>query len=193
MTSPFCRNDPRTAKRHSEGQRRTATAIAVRRRYTVDVRFKAAQVRLFNFVSSGSLTSASAGAYAAGLGKVAWSQIPDGVLPAVVSVEVDVLEPAIAPGAVVVPVRWQVRGQARPPVLAADLSLVSVTKDSTVLILAGTFRLPPLPPGSGPGDWAGLHAAAVASAGSLLANVADALASPVVPSQPLSELAVGRS
>jgi hypothetical protein len=183
MTSPFCRNDPRTAKRHSQAQRRTTTAIAVRRRYTVDVRFKAARIRLFNFVSSGSLTAASAGAYAAGLGKVAWSQTPDGLLPAVIAVEVDVLEPAVESGAVVVPVRWQARGQARPPVLAADLSLFAATKDSTVLILAGTFRLPSLLSGSMPGERVGLHTAAVASADSLLANVADALASPVVPSQ----------
>jgi hypothetical protein len=183
MTSPFCRNDPRTAKRHPEAQRRTTTAIAVRRRYTVDVRFTAARVRLFNFVSSGSLTAASAGAYAAGLGKVAWSQTPDGALPAVIAVEVDVLEPAVASGAVVVPVRWQARGRPVPPVLAADLSLSAATMDTTVLILAGTFRLPALPAGSGPGERVGLHTAAIASADSLLANVADALASPVVPSQ----------
>jgi hypothetical protein len=183
MTSSFCRNDPRTAKRHSEAQRRT-TAIAVRRRYTVDVRFTAARVRLFNFVSSGSLTAASGGAYAAGLGKVAWSQTPDGALPAVIAVEVDVLEPAIASGAVVVPVRWQARGRPLPPVLAADLSLFPATRDTTVLILAGTFRLPSLlRSGSVPGERVGLHTAAVASADSLLANVADALASPVVPSQ----------
>jgi hypothetical protein len=183
MTSPFCRNDPRTAKRHSEVQRRTTTAIAVRRRYTVDVRFTAARVRLFNFVSSGSLTPASADAYAAGLGKVAWSQAPDGAPPAVVAVEVDVLEPAIASGTVFVPVRWQARGQPLPPVLTAELSLFAASTDTTVLILAGTFQLPSLLSGSGPGQRVGLHTAAVASADSLLANVADALASPVVPSQ----------
>jgi hypothetical protein len=182
MPSPFCTNDPRTIKRHSEVMRRTASTIAVRRRYTVDVRFKAALVRLFNFVSAGSLTPASADAYAAGLGTLAWSQAPPGLLPPLVALEVHVLEPVVAYGAVVVPVRWQARGQARlPVVLDADLSLTPAGQDRTVLILAGTFRLPAPPAGSVSSGRVEPHTAAVACADSLLANVADALTSPVVP------------
>jgi|SRR5580698_576677 hypothetical protein len=182
MTSPFCLNDPRTIKRHSEVLRRTSSTIAVRRRHTVDVRFKAARVRLFNFVSAGSLTPASAGAYAAGLETLAWSQTPLGLMPPLVALDIHVLEPVAAYGAVVVPVRWQARGQARlPALLDADLSLTAAGQDSTVLIITGTFRLPTPPPGSPPGGRVEPHTAAVACADSLLASVADALTSPVVP------------
>lgn len=181
MTSPFCRDDPLTTKRHSPVERRTAAAIAVRRKYTVNVRFTAARVRLFNLVSSGSLTPASGRAYAAGIGQLAWSRTPPGRLPPVRAVEVHVLEPVVASGAVVVPLRWETRGRARLPVLEADLSLVTATKDSTVLMLTGTFWLP----GSSAGapDFAATepHTAAVTCADSLLGNVAEALAGPVVP------------
>jgi hypothetical protein len=183
MTSPFCRDDPLTTKLHSPVERRTAAAIAVRRKYTVDVRFKAARVRLFNLVSSGSLTSASAVAYAAGIGQLAWSRTPLGQLPPVRAVEVHVLEPVVALGAVVVPVRWETRGRSRLQVLDADLSLMPATQDATVLVLTGTFRLPASLAGAQTVAATEPHAAAVACADTLLGHVAEALTGPVVPAR----------
>jgi hypothetical protein len=181
MTSPFCRDDPLTAKLHSPVERRTAAAIAVRRKYTVGVRFKAARVRLFNLVSSGSLTPASASAYAAGIGQLAWSRTPLGQLPPVRAVEVHVLEPVVARGAVVVPLRWEARGRAPLQVLDADLSLMAGPQDSTVLVLTGTFRLPGPLADARASAATEPHAAAVTCADTLLGHVAEALTGPVVP------------
>jgi hypothetical protein len=179
MTSPFCRDDRLTTQPVSPVQPGTAAAIPVRRKHTVDVRFKAARVRLFNLVSSGSLTPASASAYAAGIRALAWPRTPPGQLPPVRPVEVHVLEPVVARGAVVVPLRWATRGRARLQILDAVLSLVAGPQDSTVLVLTGTFRLP----GSLAGANAATepHAAAVTCADTLLVHIAEALTGPVVP------------
>src|SRR5580698_4963014 len=82
MTSPFCQDHPRARQRPIAGRDLAPSAVAIRRKYALNVRFKAAQIRLLNFVSGGSLAPASTGAYAAGLSMLGQSQVFHSRLPA---------------------------------------------------------------------------------------------------------------
>jgi hypothetical protein len=183
MTSPFCHDEPLVRKRPVSFSQRAPEAVAVRRKYVLNVRFRAAQVRLLNFVSAGALAPASSGAYAAGLSVLAEPRAFHSRLPAAAAVKVQAMEPIATDGVVILPLRWEASGQAiQPlPVLDADLSLIAAPGGTTLLVLNGTFRLPEGRAAPFPGLAARPQVAAVACADSLLAHVAGALTGPIAP------------
>jgi hypothetical protein len=148
----------------------------------LDLSLPAAAARLANLARGGPLTRASEAAYGDGLtGLVRVG--PLGAAPGMSKlVEVDFLEVVTCGESAVLALRWQATGPGGGlfPALDADMSLTPAGEHSTRLSLAGVYR-PPLA-GLGAGlDRAVFHKVADATARSLLARVADALARPQEP------------
>ena len=141
-----------------------------------DVRFVAARVRLVNLIRAGWLTPVSVAAWARGLAALPRFWMPRDTSPALARVHL--LAPAAGAGIVTLPLRWETAGPVR--VLNAGLTLMLVGPVQTVLRLDGVIRLPPTAAGHIRSKGGLVHRAAAACAGLLLADVADALASPAL-------------
>lgn len=148
----------------------------------LDLSFGAAAARLADVARGGLLTRVSQGAY--GDGFTGLAQVgPLGAAPGVSKlVEVNFLDVAVSGESAVLVLRWQATGPGGRlfPALDADLTLTPTGEYATRLSLAGAYRPPLGPVGTGL-DKAIFHKAAQATVHSLLARVADALTRPPDP------------
>ena len=148
----------------------------------LDLSFPAAAARLANLARGGSLSRASEAAYGDGLiGLVRVG--PLGAAPDMPKlVEVHFLEMVTRGESAVLALRWEATGPGGRlfPALDADISLTPAAEHATRLSLAGVYRPPLAAVGAGL-DRAVFHKVTDATARSLLARVADALARPPEP------------
>jgi hypothetical protein len=146
---------------------------------TLDISFVEARARLVNLTHGGWLSTASQDAYADGLaGAIRVGPFGD-VLGASKLVRVSLLEPVPNDDVVVLPLRWEAAGVTARlfPVLDADLTMTAAGAGETLMTLNGAYR-PPLA-GVGAGlDRIVLHQVATKTIRSLLARIAEAIASP---------------
>ena len=148
----------------------------------LDLSFGAAAARLAEVARSGLLTRMSQGAYGDGVSGLARVG-PLGAAPGVSKlVEVHFLDVTVRGESAVLALRWQATGPGGRlfPALDADLALTAAGEHSTRLSLAGAYRPPLGPVGTGL-DQAILHKVAEATIRSLLARVADTLTRPPGP------------
>ena len=145
----------------------------------LDLSFPAAEARLANLARGGLLTRVSEGAYGDGLTSLVRVG-PLGAAPGMCKlVEVHFLEVVTRGESAVLALRWEVTGPGVRlfPALDADIVLTPAGEHSTRLSLAGVYR-PPLAALGASLDRAIFHRVADATARSLLARMADALARP---------------
>lgn len=148
----------------------------------LDLSLGAAAARLTEMARGGQLTPVSQGAYGDGLTGLARVG-PLGAAPGMSKlVEVHLLDVAVRGESAVLPLRWQATGPGSRlfPALDADLALTPVGEHATRLSLAGAYRPPLGPVGTGL-DKAIFHTVAQATIRSLLTRVADALTRPPYP------------
>lgn len=160
---------------------------------TLDVSFVEARARLMTLTHGGWLSTASQGAYADGLaGTIRVG--PFGDVPGMSKlVRVSLLEPVPKDDVVDLPLRWEAAGVAGRlfPVLDADLTMTAAGSGQTLMTLNGAYR-PPLA-GVGAGlDRIVLHRVATTTIRSLLARIAEALASPAPATESAPRPAGGR-
>ena len=145
----------------------------------LDMSFPAAAARPANLAHGESLTRVSEGAYGDGLTGLVWVG-PLGAAPGMSKlVKVHFLDVVTRGESAVLALRWQATGPGSRlfPALDADVSLTPADEHSTRLSLAGAYRPPLAAVGAGL-DKAVFHRVADATVRSLLARVADTLASP---------------
>jgi hypothetical protein len=152
---------------------------------TLDVGFVEARARLMNLTHGCWLSTASQGAYADGLaGTIRVGPLGD--VPGMSKlVRVSLLEPVPRDDVVDLPLRWEATGVTGRlfPVLDADLTMTAAGVGQTLMTLNGAYR-PPLA-GVGAGlDRIVLHQVATTTIRSLLARIAEALASPAPATEP---------
>ena len=148
----------------------------------LDLSFAAAVARLTEVARGGLLTPVSQGAYGDGLAGLARAG-PLGAAPGMSKlVEVHLLDVAVHGESAMLPLRWQATGPGGRlfPALDADLALTPAAGHATRLSLAGAYRPPLGPVGTGL-DKAIFHNVAQATIGSLLTRVADLLGRPQGP------------
>ncbi len=152
---------------------------------TLRGRFPAVCTRLGQLASSALLLSASNDAYSEGVTGLARGG-PVRHLPGRGLARVRVKELTVLTGqndCAWLPLRWETTGPAGQfPVLDADITLTAAGEDTTVLALAGTYRLPP-----GLATRAGQQAiqqCAAATIHSFLARLACAIAHPAGRAEP---------
>jgi hypothetical protein len=134
----------------------------------------------------GSLTAASAAAWACGLAGLPGFWLHRGDPPASALARVCLLEPEAGKGIVTLPLRWETAGLdgGLVRVLNASLTLMQACPAQTVLRLDRVARLPYAAARHHRTGGMRVHRAAMVCAGFLLADVADALAGPARAGRP---------
>ena len=148
--------------------------VAHQREVSLDLR--AAQARLINLVSQGSLNSASHDAYEDGLEQLARLG-PFGEIPGLSRlVKISFVEPVYRQDAMTLGVRWEAAGVTSGlfPVFDGDITLSRVDDHTTQLALMGSYRAPLGAVGAGL-DRALMSRVAEATIRALLRDVAAAL------------------
>jgi hypothetical protein len=143
----------------------------------LDVGFDAARCRLRRLAADGVLLGAAEYAYGAAITGLAEEAGPAAVLSRLAGVESgDVVE---TPDRARLPLRWEAIGPdgARFPILDADLTVSPAGDETTVLALAGVYRLPRQQTRAGL-DPATVYCAAAVASRSFLARLACALMHP---------------
>ena len=145
----------------------------------LDVSFDAARARLADLTRGGSLARASEDAYGEGITGRARAGPLASALGMSRLAEVHSRDIVTRGNSAVLTLRWDATGPGGGlfHALDADITLTPAGKQATLLTLAGAYRPPPGPLGSGP-DQVMLHRAAAATIRAFANRVADAIALP---------------
>jgi len=151
----------------------------VRDEVLLEVGFAAARAGLAGLGREGLLVSASAAAYGEGMASLDQAGPPGTARILPVLAEVRFRDLAGREGRAGLALRWEAAAADGGlfPVLDADITLAPAGTRAALLVLAGTYRPQPGPPGTAP-DRASARRLADVTAGSLLRRLAEVLTHP---------------
>jgi len=144
---------------------------------SIPARFEVAAAQLTGLINRGGLRSACEAAYAEGLAAELTASPSSRAQKFPQLVRVLFLEPAYRGGTMTIALRWEATGVAGEvfPMLDANLILARDGDGHSLLTLAGSYR-PPF--GAAAASTAAMHRLATAANRSLLAHIADTIATP---------------